>query len=335
VNSRILLIEDEPQNIQAVSAVLKEQGYQVNIATNGRQGLELLERLRPDLILLDVMMPGMDGFEVCRRMKASPAWREIPVIFLTAMNEPTDTVAGFEAGAVDYVSKPFNAHELVARVRTHLKLDQLFRENERLLLNVLPVSIAQKLKKQTGIIAERFDDVSVLFADIVGFTPLSAGMSPAELLEFLNCVFSSFDELAGQYQLEKIKTIGDAYMVVGGLPEPHEDHLASIATMSLAMLENIRQIHRGHHGEIRLRIGLHVGSAVAGVIGVRKFVYDVWGDTVNTASRLESHGVPNRIQVSPAVVERLQNRFEFEFRGTVDLKGRGAMDTFFLLRPKM
>src|SRR5207245_9500091 len=134
-----------------------------------------------------------------------------PINFLTAKTDTADIVRGFELGAVDYVAKPFNAHELLARVNTHLTLDYLHRENERLLLNVLPASIAEKLKKQTGIIAERFDDVSVLFADIVGFTPLSAGMSPAELLEFLNRVFSSFDELATRYQLEKINTVGDAY----------------------------------------------------------------------------------------------------------------------------
>ena len=178
----------------------------------------------------------IDGFETCRRIKASIAWREIPIIFLTARTETADIVRGFEFGAVDYVAKPFNAHELLARVSTHLALDQLYRENQRLLLNVLPAPIAEKLKKQTGIIAERFDDVSVLFADLVGFTPFSARLAPVELLELLNRVFSSFDELAERHGLEKIKTIGDAYMVAGGLTEPHADHLASMATMGLAML---------------------------------------------------------------------------------------------------
>src|SRR5262245_50362677 len=125
MSSRILLIEDAPANIQAVSSILKEQGYQISVATSGQQGLELLERLRPDLILLDVMMPGIDGFETCRRIKTSTAWREIPIIFLTAKTDTPDIVRGFEAGAVDYVGKPFNAHELSARVRTHLALDRL------------------------------------------------------------------------------------------------------------------------------------------------------------------------------------------------------------------
>ena len=329
--ARILLIEDVPANIQAVSAILREQSYLVNVATSGQQALELLERVRPDLILLDVMMPGIDGFETCRRIKASTIWREIPIIFLTAKTETADIVRGFEVGAVDYVSKPFNAHELLARVRTHLALDRLHRENQRLLLNVLPAPIAERLKKEAGLIAERFDDVSVLFADIVGFTPLSAQLSPPDLLDLLNRVFSAFDELAGQHGLEKIKTIGDAYMVAGGLPEPQPDHLASMARLALAMQESVRTI--GHRsGPLSLRVGLHVGSVIAGVIGIRKFIYDVWGDTVNTASRLESHGTAGRVQVSEAVYRRLQDRFEFEPRGTIELKGRGPMAVYLLKR---
>jgi adenylate cyclase len=330
--SRILVIEDEPANIQTLSTLLKERGYNINIATNGRQGLEVLERIRPDLILLDIMMPEIDGFETCRRIKASTALREIPIIFLTAKTDTSDIVRGFELGAVDYVAKPFNAHELLARVNTHLTLDYLHRENERLLLNVLPASIANKLKQQVGIIAERFDDVSVLFADIVGFTPLSARLSPTELIESLNRVFSGFDELADHHKLEKIKTIGDGYMVAGGLIEQNADHLAAMATMALAMHENVRKLN-SKFGGLSLRIGLQVGSVIAGVIGIRKFIYDVWGDTVNTASRLESHGAPGRTHVSETVFERLQGRFAFEARGTIDLKGRGPMNTYFLHAP--
>jgi len=330
--SRILVIEDEPANIQALSTILKERGYQINIATNGRQALEVLERIRPDLILLDIMMPEIDGFETCRRIKASTAWREIPIIFLTAKTDTADIVRGFELGAVDYVAKPFNAHELLARVNTHLTLDYLHRENERLLLNVLPASIANKLKQQVGIIAERFDDVSVLFADIVGFTPLSARLSPTELIESLNRVFSGFDELADHHKLEKIKTIGDGYMVAGGLIEQNADHLAAMATMALAMHENVRELN-SEFGGLSLRIGFQTGSVIAGVIGIRKFIYDVWGDTVNTASRLESHGAPGRTHVSEMVFERLQGRFAFEARGTIELKGRGPMQTYFLDAP--
>ncbi len=330
MNARILIVDDTPANIQAAAGILKGQGYQLTISTSGSQALDLLQRVRPDLILLDVMMPEMDGFETCRRFKASTSWREIPVIFLTAKSEVADIVKGFEVGAVDYVAKPFNAHELLARVNTHLTLDRLNRENQRLLLNVLPARIADRLKRQEGIIAERFEDVSVMFADIVSFTPLSASLPPAELVEMLNGVFCAFDELVERRSLEKIKTIGDAYMVAGNLPEPRLDHLQAMADLALDMHERVQTV-RCQGKALSLRIGLHVGSVVAGVIGIRKFIYDVWGDTVNTASRLESHGVPGKVHVSEPVFLRLKDTFEFEARGTVDLKGRGAANTYFLV----
>ena len=329
MSARILVVEDTPVNIQTLTGILRERGYQISVATNGVQALEVLQRIRPDLILLDIMMPEMDGFETCRRIKASSEWREIPIIFLTARTDTEDIVRGFDLGAVDYVAKPFNAHELLARVNTHLTIDQLNRENQRLLLNVLPAAIAQKLKQQAGIIAERFEDVSVLFADLVGFTPLSVRMQPAELIELLNRVFSGFDEAADRHGLEKIKTIGDSYMVAGGLIEPNPDHLGAMASMALAMFGHIRTMN-GEFPGLNLRIGLQVGSVIAGVIGIRKFIYDVWGDTVNTASRLESHGTPGRVHVSDAVFERLKGRFSFEPRGAIELKGLGAMNTYFL-----
>src|SRR3954464_1552224 len=282
---RILVVDDTSANIQAVTSILREHGYQISVATNGRQALSVLERVRPDLILLDVLMPEMDGFEACRRIKHNPAYQDIPIIFLTAKTDATDIVRGFELGAVDYVPKPFNAYELLARVNTHLTLDRLNRENEQLLLNVLPAPIAAELKRRPGIIAQRFDDVSVLFADIVGFTPLSVRLSPAELIEMLNRLFSAFDELVDRHGLEKIKTIGDAYMVAGGLPEPRPDHLEEMAGFALNVAETMEQV--GAEEGLRVRMGVHVGSVVAGVIGQRKFSYDVWGDTVNTASRLE------------------------------------------------
>lgn len=333
MSGRILIVEDTVANIQALSAILKERGYQISVAINGRQALEILARVKPDLILLDVMMPEMDGFEVCRRVKGEAQWRDIPIIFITAKTDTADIVKGFELGAVDYVAKPFNAHELLARVNTHLTLDRLNRENQRLLLNVLPASIAERLKKQEGIIAERFDDVSVLFADIANFTPLSARLSAAELIEMLNRVFSAFDELVEKHHLEKIKTIGDAYMVAGNLPEPCPGHLRAMSCLAWEMLDKARELNSVVPG-LSIRIGLHVGGVVAGVIGIKKFIYDVWGDTVNFASRLESHGVAGKVHVSQAVCDQLQDCCVFEARGPIEIKGRGPMNTFFLLRPE-
>ncbi len=326
---RILIVEDTPANIQTLTAILKEQDYQISVATNGRQALQVIEKMRPDLVLMDIMMPEMDGYEACRQIKASPRWRDLPIIFLSAKSETDDIVRGFELGAVDYVSKPFNAHELLARVRTHLTIDRLNKENTRLLLNVLPAPIAEKLKRQSGIIADRFDDVSVLFADIAGFTPMSAKLSPGELVGLLNRVFSLFDRLVEEHGLEKIKTIGDAYMVAGSLPEPMPDHLDRMVRLALAMQRAIDELG-AESGGMRLRIGIHVGSVVAGVIGIRKFIYDIWGDTVNTASRLESHGVPGRVQVSEEVFRRIQGWCRCEPRGAVEVKGKGPMNLFLI-----
>jgi adenylate cyclase len=333
MKERILVVEDSPTNILALTSVLSDHGYRISAATNGRQAIDILGRVHADLILLDVMMPEMDGFETCRRIKASTRWQEIPLIFLTSKSETIDIVRGFELGAVDYVAKPFNAPELLARVDTHLAIDRLHRENRRLLLNVLPVPIAARLKHDNGIIADGFDDVSVLFADIVGFTSLTARLSPTALIDLLNRVFSGFDELADANGVEKIKTIGDSYMVAGGLIEPHADHLAAMATMALAMQERVRELGREFDG-LNLRIGLHTGQVTAGVIGIRKFSYDIWGDSVNMASRLESHGLAGNVHVSAAVFERLKGRFAFKERGEVELKGLGPARTYFLLPPE-
>ncbi len=293
----------------------------------------MVARVQPDLILLDVMMPEMDGFETCRRLKASTEWNRIPVIFLTAKTETEDLVRGFELGAVDYVGKPFNAHELLARVSTHLSVDHLRRENERLLLNILPSPIADRLKAGDEHIADKFDDVTVIFADIVDFTPLSASMPAPDVVELLDALFTRFDEAAGERGIEKIKTIGDAYMAVCGLPEPCEDHAERAVDMAVRMLEIVTEFGRERDMPIRVRIGVNSGPVVAGIIGRSKFIYDLWGDTVNVASRMESHGASGAIQVTRPVFERVQERYPFETRGTIDVKGKGAVETW-LLRPE-
>jgi|GEM_PF-1854544 len=206
------------------------------------------------------------------------------------------------------------------------------RENERLLLNILPPSIADRLRHGEEVIADRFDEMTVLFVDCVGFTELSSHLTPTALVELLNDVFSLFDRLVDRYELEKIKTIGDAYMVVGGLtPDPDgRSHVARVADLALDMLDEVQSYRTRTGTRLEVRIGAHLGPTVAGVIGLKKFIYDVWGDAVNTASRMESHGVSGRIQVSAPMYERLAKTFEFEPRGVVEIKGKGPMETYFL-----
>jgi guanylate cyclase len=202
--------------------------------------------------------------------------------------------------------------------------------SEQLLLNILPAPIAWRLKRDNSTIAQSHDAITVLFADIVDFTRLSSGADPAAVVNVLNDVFSDFDDLADQYRLEKIKTIGDAYMVVAGLPQARPDHLEAIVLFAIDILA-VAGRHRAWNGEpICLRVGIHTGPVVAGVIGRRKFIYDLWGDTVNTASRMESHGLSNTIQVTEAVRQRLDGRYVFEPRGPIEVKGKGFMMTYLL-----
>lgn len=217
-------------------------------------------------------------------------------------------------------------------IAEELRLQQ--EQSEKLLLNILPSSIAQRLKQEQSIIADNFEAVSVMFADIVGFTEMSSRKSPAELVEILNVIFSKFDQLAEQYGLEKIKTIGDAYMVVGGLPTPRTDHAEAIALMALDIQAEIKRLNILTGEAFNLRIGIHSGPVVAGVIGIKKFIYDLWGDTVNIASRMESQGIIGEIQVTATTYDLLQDKYEFAKRGVIPIKGRGRMTTYLLLEKK-
>lgn len=222
--------------------------------------------------------------------------------------------------------------QYIRRKQTEAALKEQQQQTENLLLNILPESIATQLRQSGRTIARQFDDVTVLFADIVGFTEFAASLSPIEVVEFLNQIFSHFDQLTEKYALEKIKTIGDSYMVVGGLPEPRADHAEAIANMALDMQQAITQLNQQTGQAFKLRIGINSGAVVAGVIGQKKFIYDLWGDTVNIASRMESHGVPDQIQCSRATYNCLAERnYQWQDRGAIAVKGRGKMQTYFLM----
>ena len=489
--AHLLLVDDNPDNLRLLSRMLTRKQYTTELASSGRDALAIARSTTPDLILLDITMPEMDGYEVCQRLKVNPKTREIPVIFISALNEVMDKVRAFGAGGVDYITKPFQFAEVLARLENHLTLqrlqkqlaaqnerlqaevqerqraeqalqekeeylrlilnnipqqvfwkdtDLIFRgcnqnwaaatqlkhpeevvgktnydlfsprsvadtfeaqdraivENDRLvhmvikkqrtagkpgkrlwidmkklpihdeegrvigilgvfediterkiaeqalqtekqrteqlLLNILPQAIVDRLKTIDGSIADRFDEATVLFADIVGFTGMSAQIPPTQVVNMLNEIFSTFDRLAERHKLEKIKTIGDAYMVAGGIPLACTDHAEAVANMALDMLSKLDEMRENIGLPLQIRIGINTGPVVAGVIGVKKFIYDLWGDTVNVASRMESTGEPNRIQVTDAIYQRLRDRFEFEPRGLIQVKGKGTMQSYWLLR---
>lgn len=223
------------------------------------------------------------------------------------------------------VRSSLNALEVAQRQLMHER-----EKAERLLLNILPVGIAERLKQGQSAIADSFPEVTVLFADIVDFTSFASQVPPAQLVGMLNEIFSTFDSLAEQYGLEKIKTIGDAYMVVAGLPAPRPDHAEASAAMALAMQEAMQRFNKDRGTSFRLRIGINTGPVVAGVIGTKKFIYDLWGDTVNLASRMESQGLPDTIQVTATTYMQLREHYSFEERGIIEIKGKGAMPTFLL-----
>lgn len=358
LRGNILIVDDTPDEIRILSAILAQKGYEVRKSLNGQMALTTAKNLPPDVILLDINMPGMNGYEVCTQLKSDERTQEIPVIFISALDDVLDKVQAFNVGGADYITKPFHNQEVLVRVANHLTIrrqqKQLAEQNtllqeqieerkraeaalrvaqeksEQLLLNILPKPIAEQLKSYKGAIAEQFEEATILFADIVGFTSMATQMPAIEVVDLLNQIFSEFDLLAEQHGLEKIKTIGDAYMVAGGLPTLRSDHAIAVVEMALDMQKAIGKFQTASGDCFQIRIGINSGPVVAGVIGTRKFIYDLWGDTVNVASRMESQGWPGKIQVTERVYEQLQQQYEFEFRGEIEVKGKGEMKTYWL-----
>ncbi|WP_269506983.1 adenylate/guanylate cyclase domain-containing protein [Burkholderia sp. IMCC1007] len=380
LNAKILIVDDLQANILLLDQVLRRAGYaHVSSTMDGSAVCALHRQNRFDLILLDLQMPGTDGFKVMEALKDLEADSYLPVIVVTA--QPAHKLRALQTGAKDFVSKPFDLAEVLMRVHNMLEVRLLHRElrdysraleqkmreveasrelirrqsdelkglyakvvaeqkvSERLLLNMLPYPIAERLKAHLDdiadsnfpqVIADRFPEVSVLFADIVDFTGFSAGMSPEQLVEMLGDIFTDFDIFADNRGLEKIKTIGDAYMAAAGLPVPVADHAARAAHMALDMIDAMARFNALRRCNLQLRIGINSGEVVAGVIGKRKFIYDLWGVAVNLASRMESQGVAGRVQVTEATRNRLGDSFLLEERGTITAKGIGELRTWFL-----
>lgn len=344
IAGQILVIDDNASNRDLLARQLARDGHAVETAASGKEALALAAERSFDLILLDVLMPEMSGYEVLSRLKRERHTAEIPVIMISALDEMDSIVRCIEAGAVDYLPKPFAPALLRARIRSSLE-NKLLRDRERammeeirlakernesLLLSILPKAVVERINDGAGMVADHIPEATIVFADIVNFTPFSGKLAPSDVVGVLNRIFSAFDRLVDQHGAEKIKTIGDGYMVAVGIPEPCEDHAGVAARLSLAMLETLAAIRGEIGAPIQLRVGVHTGPAVAGVIGERKFAYDIWGTTVNIASRMESHGAPDRVHVSKTVADRLAGRFSFVPRGAVEVKGAGLMQTYWL-----
>jgi class 3 adenylate cyclase/CheY-like chemotaxis protein len=333
----VLVVDDEEQNRTLLRDPLEARGYEIAEAENGLQALQQIAARPPDVILLDVMMPKMDGFEVCRRLKKDFQTAHIPVLMVTALSERGDRLMGIHAGANDFLNKPIDVRDVILRVGNAVHAKQLFdqlqaaqEKSEQLLLNILPKPIAERMKKGETNIADSFPDVTVLVADLVGFTTLSAHIGPEQIVQLLNEIFSAFDLLTEKHGLEKIKTIGDAYMVAGGLSFPRTDHAEASAELALEMQAEIGRLNHEYGMSVRLRIGLCTGPVVAGVIGRKRFAYDLWGEAVNFACRLEALGEAGKIQVAESTHERLKDKYHFEPKHRLDVKGHGEQWAYWL-----
>lgn len=342
MNSRILIVDDTPANIQVLSATLKAQGYQISVATNGRQALEALKRLSPQLILLDVMMPEMDGFATCRELKESEQWRDIPVIFLTAKTDVADIVKGFELGAVDYVAKPFNAHELLARVSTHLTMDELRRslaeKNAELARAhelvrrafgryVSEEVAASILRSPEGLeLGGEEREVTILMSDLRGFTASAARLPPREVIEFLNVYLEAMVDVISRYEGTIDEIIGDAILVIFGAPITCEDHAGKAVACGLAMQLALTDVNRRLQAkgavELEMGIGIHTGRVIVGNIGsLRRTKYAAVGSNVNLAGRIESFATGGQILISEDTRKatksplRIVREFEVEPKG--------------------
>jgi class 3 adenylate cyclase len=342
MSSRILVVDDTPANIQALAGTLKEKGYQISVATNGKQALEVLDRVQPDLILLDVMMPEMDGFETCRRLKEAEQWRQIPIIFLTAKTDTVDIVKGFELGAVDYVAKPFNAHELLARVATHLTIDELRRSlaqknvelgrAHELVRRAFGRYVSEEVAASLLQSPERLElggeerEVSIVMSDLRGFTAMAGRQQPREVIGFLNLYLEAMVDVISRYEGTIDEIIGDAILIIFGAPVACEDHAAKAVAcglaMQLAMTEvNHRLVSQGA-AEIEMGIGIHTGRVIVGNIGsLRRTKYAAVGSNVNLVGRIESFTTGGQILISEHTRQQIKSPLRIVRQFQVEPKG--------------
>jgi adenylate cyclase len=327
----VLIVDDTPTNVAVVSGVLKDS-FRIKVATHGEKALAIATGAdKPDLILLDVMMPGMDGYEVCRRLKDNPATRNIPIIFLTAKTAEVDEEKGFDVGGVDYIHKPFSAPIVLARVRTQLALKEALSEAQearkqadQLLHALLPKKAADEIRSIGTVIPRRYENVAVLFCDVINFTAYCDKHEPEEVVSRLDALFVIFERITAKHGLEKIKTLGDGFMAVAGLLHKLDDPVGAAVRCGLEMTSTLINAQPGWE----VRVGMHAGPVVAGVVGQERYQFDIWGDTVNVAARMVGMSAPGSVAATKEIFEQIASAFDGEPLGEFDVKGKGAVSVF-------
>ena len=344
---RILIVDDNEDNRYTLQLLLESDGHErIASAASGTEAIALIEKENFSLVLLDLMMPDLNGDEVLKLIKSDPDKRDLPVVMISADTDVEKVSQCIELGADDYLPKPFNPTILRARIGAALrrhslraleneylgKMENEKRHSENLLRNVLPAEIATRLRNGESNIADHFEDATVIFADVVGFSKITARMKAFEIVACLNQLFSEFDELAEDAGIEKIKTIGDNYMAVSGVPTPRANHVRLAAKFALDMVAATARLRPRLPVPFTIRVGLHSGPVMAGVIGTRKFTYDVWGDTVSIAARVEAASQPNRVLASAATVKGLGSDYSFDGPHKIDNKEDRVLEAFFVSR---
>jgi class 3 adenylate cyclase len=350
-NPLMLIVDDNEANRDILSRRLKREGYQVLVAENGQRALDMARERDLDLILLDVLMPQMDGIAVLRELKSDARLRHVPVVMISSVSEIQSVVRCIEMGAEDYLSKPFNPVLLRARVGALLERKRLRDEEQRkneelakalleiqrqqrlaeeLLCNILPAQVAHELQAKGSVEPMYFEDVTIVFADFVGFTVSTEKLPADSLVRVLHEYFTAFDRIVESYGLEKLKTIGDCYMFAGGLPVRCSSHPVEAVLATLEMVHAVQRM-ASPRGLVdwQLRVGMHTGPVIAGVVGIRKFAFDIWGDTVNFSARMESSSTPNRVNLSATTYARVKDFFLCEPRGKIKTKDGRKLDMYF------
>ena len=352
LKAKILLVDDLPVNILLLERMLGDAGYtSVTSTIDPRAVCGLHDKNRYDLIVLDLQMPGMDGFEVMEGLQKIEQEGYLPVLVITA--QPDHKLRALRSGARDFISKPIDVAEVLMRVHNLLEVrllhaeirrkndelkklfDQVVAErklSERLALHVPADSIAARLQARPDVTADSFADVTMLIADVVGFAEMTPAVTSERLTLVLEEIFTVFDGLAAGRGLRKIKTLGNSYMAAAGVPVPSSDHAVRAAHLSLDMIAGLDRFNERSDSTLQVRIGIATGPVVAGVIGKRMYLYDVWGDAVNSASRMESHGVAGRVQAADSTRRLLGEPFLLEERGALEVDGQGDLKTWFVER---
>ena len=334
-SARVLVVDDNQSNQDLLCSMLKREGHEGDPAGSARKAIEKLEKHEYDLILLDLVMPEISGDILLEQLKSSSKWNRLPIIMISGDTEVESAIRCIELGAEDYILKPFNRVLLKARIGACLDkkylMDEMEARNQRfkeLLNRVLPAPVVRRLDEGETEIADRFESTTILFSDLVGFTRLSAQLTPSELIRILDQVFSAFDEIAQRLGVEKIKTIGDAYMAAAGLPIARPDHADLAVQMGIEMILALERIRLKLRLPLQMRVGIHSGPVAAGIIGHHRFLYEVWGDTVNVASRLEASGVPSSVHLSSETQKLLKKKYALIDLGINQIKGKGHMQTY-------